>query len=306
MEYKRFRSQTVNPIMEKSLDILFNYPIFTTTHEMYTKMLFYTSDDIYTMWWDGHEGGVEGQNTDTWLYCYIQQIKSSLDKYSLPYHLLGRGDDMRIFVLIPPQYLEVRSMEDIRSELMKNLSTDMVGFNQHIKVDDCYSSEVYFAFGKVSSLYTVELPTAFRKISQCYGANNAFIPLLDDYIGSSLSNAHSSSKSCCNPGHCYLVGLIWTYYYILTTPGYYKCTDDEFVALSLIPSLLGGFPIIFLHNMYVRAESDLFSPFLSIMMFCKSKYLGLYQVIRLFLYIKRQKKVNYTILLKDRSSAYRK
>lgn len=43
---KRFRSQTVNPIMEKSLDKIFNYPIFTT-HEMYTKMLFYTSDDIY-------------------------------------------------------------------------------------------------------------------------------------------------------------------------------------------------------------------------------------------------------------------
>lgn len=175
---KRFRSQTVNPIMENSLDRIFNYPIFTTTHEMYKKMLFYTSDDIYTMWWEGHEGGVEGQNTDTRLYCYIQQIKSSLDKYSLPYHLLGRGDDMRIFVLIPPQYLETRTMEEIRSDLMENLSTDMVGFNQHIKVDDCYASEVYFAFGKVSSLYMVELPTAFRKISQCYGANNAFMPLL--------------------------------------------------------------------------------------------------------------------------------
>lgn len=75
---KRFRSQTVNPIMENSLDKIFNYPIFTTTHEMYTKMLFYTSDDIYTMWWEGHEGGVEGQNTDTWLYCYIQQIKINI------------------------------------------------------------------------------------------------------------------------------------------------------------------------------------------------------------------------------------
>lgn len=48
---KRFRSQTVNPIMENSLDRIFNYPIFTTIHEMYKEMLFYTSDDIYTMWW---------------------------------------------------------------------------------------------------------------------------------------------------------------------------------------------------------------------------------------------------------------
>lgn len=174
------------------------------------------------------------------------------DKYSLPYHLLGRGNDMRIFVLIPPQYLETRTMEEIRSDLMENLLTDMMDFNQHIKLDDCYSSEVYFAFGKVSSLYTVELPTAFRKISQCYGANNAFMPLLDDYIGSSLSNAHSSSKSCSNPGYCYLVGLIWLYYYILSTPEYNKCTDDEYIALSMVPSLLGGFPVIMLHNMYVR------------------------------------------------------
>lgn len=206
---------------------------------------------------------------------------------------------MRIFVLIPPQYLETRTMEEIRSDLMANLSSDMVGFNQHIKVDDCYASEVYFAFGKVSSLYTVELPTAFRKISQCYGANNAFIPLLDDYIGSSLSNAHSSSKSCSNPGHCYLVGSIWLYYYILSTPEYTKCTDNEYVALLMIPSLLGGFPIIMLHNMYVRAESDLLSPFLSLMMFCRHKYTDLYHVLRRFLYIRKQKRINYMILLKD-------
>lgn len=31
---------------------------------MYQKMLFYTEDDLYTMWRDGHEEGVEGKNQD--------------------------------------------------------------------------------------------------------------------------------------------------------------------------------------------------------------------------------------------------
>lgn len=123
------------------------------------------------------------------------------------------------------------------------------------------------AFGKIASVKSVERPMAYRKIAQSYGVNNAFMPLLDDYIGSTLSNAHSASRVCMNLGHCYLVGLLWMYYYLLSTPEYNRLTDPQLITCALILSTLGGFPIIYLHNMYVRAESDLLSPCLQLYQF---------------------------------------
>lgn len=42
---------------------------------------------------------------------------------------------------------------------------------------------------------------------------------------------------------------------------YRRWSDNELVAILMIPNLLGGFPVIYLHNFSVRSESDLLSPF---------------------------------------------
>lgn len=222
----RWRRDALAQVLSETLDKIFDYSIFSSTQKMYQQTLFYTEDDLYTMWWDGHEGGVEEQNQDTWLYTYIQEIKVALEGFDLPYHLLGRGDDMRVYVLIPPQYLTNRSMEQVRTAIVTSLSNRMKSFNHTIRVHDCYASKVFMAFGKISSVKSVELPMAYRKTAQSYGANNAFMPLLDDYIGSTLSNAHSASRMCMNLGHRYIVGLIWMYYYLLSTPEYKNMTDS--------------------------------------------------------------------------------
>lgn len=62
----------------------------------------------------------------------------------------------------------------------------------------------------------------------------------------------------------YYVVLIWVSFYILNHPVYKNIKDTELCELLLIRNAVGGFPIIYLHNMFVRAELDLLSPFIGL------------------------------------------
>lgn len=47
----------------------------------------------------------------------------------------------------------------------------------------------------------------------------------------------------------------------------------------LIPSVVGGLPIIYLHNMYIRAESDLLNPFIDLVKFLETHDFILHQIL---------------------------
>jgi hypothetical protein len=61
------------------------------------------------------------------------------------------------------------------------------------------------------------------------------------------------------------VALWWSYNALLEHDLYKALNDTELLCLLLLPNLLGGFPIIYLHNFFVRAESDLLPPFLDLL-----------------------------------------
>lgn len=130
---------------------------------------------------------------------------------------------------------------------------------------------------------TIELSQVCRKIQKCHGANNAFIATLDEYIASAYSNAHSSCKVSPNVTPVYSIAVFWTSYDLLIHNRFKHLSNIEIVALNLTPSIVGGFPIIFLHNMFVRAESDLLSPFIGIIQFCKKYDYELYELLSNFL-----------------------
>ena len=123
-------------------------------------------------------------------------------------------------------------------------------------MEESYGSTTYFAFSKSASCGTNELPQSYRKIPKVHGANNGFVPLMDEFIGSFYSNAHSACKVTTNPVACYRVVLMWSCYHFSRKRLYSTMSEDQIIALTLTPSIVGGFPIIYLHNMYVRAEND--------------------------------------------------
>lgn len=295
----RQRHECVEPIATQILDQVFDTTVFGKTHQAYKKTMFYVEDEEVVYQWDGQSGGIEGLNQDTWVIVYIHQIRTAMQEFEYPYYVLCRGDDLRIVVLIPPEVLQVENLSEIKNLIVSRVSETMKGFGHLIKVDDSYGSETYFAFSKTASIDTIELPQTFRKIQKAYGANNAFIQTLDEYIGSTFSNAHSACKvgvSCVAP---YVVALFWSIFYLLRTPEFADLGPATLTGLLLIPSIVGGFPIIYLHNMYVRAESDLLSPFISLCHFVDERRPDIAKIMRNFLQYEIGQPKTYTGLWQD-------
>lgn len=67
----------------------------------------------------------------------------------------------------------------------------------------------------------------------------------------------------------------------------------------LVPSIVGGFPIIYLHNMFVRAESDLLSPFIGLTQFLYRYNHEIYSIMINFLKFSYRNPHNLIGLYKD-------
>lgn len=67
----------------------------------------------------------------------------------------------------------------------------------------------------------------------------------------------------------------------------------------LVPSMLGGFPIIYYHNMWVRVESDLLSPFLGMLLFAKDTFHEAYPYMSNFCYSPQSEIKDRDLLFRD-------
>nr|QPL15312.1 RNA-dependent RNA polymerase [Orthopteran chu-related virus OKIAV152] len=295
----KFRPETVDWPMKHTLDKVFDYPIFGKTHETYKKSIIYVPDGDDVYWWDGQAGGIEGQNQDTWVVTYLAQLKVALHGLNIKYHILCKGDDVRIVIAIPNRVLEHTPIGKMKNIIVKRISDKMAGFGHIIKLEESYGSCKYFAFSKSASCEHIELPQGFRKIQKCYGANNAFIPTLDEYIASTFSNAHSSCKTEPIVIPSYSVAAFWSFYYMMNHPKYKDMADNEYLALLLTPSIVGGFPVIYLHNMHVRAESDLLSPFIGIFQHCRKYAPDVAEVMEHFLHVPTPEEEDLNMLFRD-------
>lgn len=290
----KFRKETVDDIFKHTFDKMYNTKIFGRTQERFENMLFYVPDGSKTYSWDGQNGGIEGQNQDSWVEIYINQIKVAIYGLDYKYHVLCKGDDFRLSIIIPDNDPRINDIMGFKNEIMTRVNRIASELGHDIKILDSYGSEVYFNFSKMASIRSVELSQALRKIQKCYGASNAFLPTLDDYIGATFSNAHSTCHATTNFIPCYFTALFWSYAYLVFDKPpprsnknarnrqaneifkahlhYSNLSDDELVALLLSPNMVGGFPVIYLHNMMVRAESDLLPGFFDIYSYCCQYY----------------------------------
>ncbi|AJG39070.1 polymerase [Wuhan louse fly virus 6] len=259
-----FRGEAIHPIMEETLDRFYDVDLWSKTQTAYERSFIYVPDVERMYSWDGQAGGIEGLNQYTWVYAYIHQMKVCLRDQPYPYYILCKGDDLRVAVLVAPDYLEAISIDALKVELLESVASIGRKFGHSIKVEDSYASESYFAFSKDAYVEGAEQSQAMRKVQKCYGANNAFINILDEYVASAFSNAHSASKVAPSPVATYCVGVWWALVALLMDKRYKELADWELVACMLVPNILGGFPIIYLHNMFTRAESDLLPPFLDL------------------------------------------
>lgn len=285
----RFSSRTVDDFCAHTLDKIFDSTIFSKTHKAYENTFIYTPDQDNMYYWDGQRGGIEGLNQYTWMTVYITQMKVCMQGFPFPYHILCKGDDMRIVVLIPEAQYDESMTRQLKNQIVTQISNTCKHFGHKINIEESYGSSHYFAFSKAASFDKIEMPQTFRKIQKVYGANNAFINTFDDYVASTFSNGHSACKVSPTVVPCFSVSLTWFFYYLINSQYYGSLSNDQLITLALVPSLLGGFPIIYLHNFYVRAESDLLSPFLALYQFCVVHYHQISKYMEIFLTIDKNR-----------------
>lgn len=190
-------------------------------------------------------------------------------------------------------------LKRIKVDIVLRLSQTVDDVGHQIKIEEGFGSEMYFAFSKYASYQDIELPQGLRKIQKCHGATNSFLSSLDGHIGSAFSNAHSTCRVFPVVLPSYYVALRCACHYLLSNPGYCKLSDPQLHGLLLVPSILGGFPIIHLHNFHVLAESDLLSPFLCLLDFCRSKFPSVAAAMEQSCKIGCMETSNFMMLLKD-------
>ncbi|APG78770.1 RNA-dependent RNA polymerase [Sanxia atyid shrimp virus 4] len=297
-----FRHETVHPIAHDILDKYYQTgDFFGKTQLAYEHGLFYIpkQDGSGAYHWEGQLGGVEGLNQDTWMMVYIPQMRLALHEFQAHMFVMAYGDDYKAALLIPPDQAnrDITTLKNKIIEVVSNVAQTC--FAQDMKVFDSYGSECFISFCKNASVRGVELSQGFRKIQKCYGANNAFLPHIDDYIASAFSNSHSASRHMPVSYAPFLVGAFWSIHHLLHHYLYEHLSDEQILALLMVPSCVGGFPVIYLYHYFVRGESDHLSTFLDLWKFTTSHYKTVSQYIQYGLRYNLMNPINLEALLRD-------
>lgn len=229
----KFRPETVHKLMENTLDKIFSIDFFRKTHYVYNQSLIYITDEESTIYWDGQCGGIDGLNQDTWVITYLAQLKYAFLNLGYKYHLLCKGDDLRAAVVpVPNTMLRGKERNEFVDIIILALKDAATKFGHEVNIKESYGSQKIFTFSKDINVSGVALPSGLRKIQKAYGSNalNAFFPVLDDYVASTFSTAHSTSAyttTCYAP---YYVALNWTYYYLLSHPIYAGLSESSYIS----------------------------------------------------------------------------
>lgn len=75
--------------------------------------------------------------------------------------------------------------------------------------------------------------------------------------------------------------------------------DLEYVALLLVPSCVGGFPVVMLPNMFVRAVSDHLTTFVHLLLHTKEHHPPLFDILSRFLNLPLQDDPDLCGLIRD-------
>lgn len=220
----------MGPIAGEVLDNIFGETMYRQFHDTYRHMFIYLPDANEVYHWQGQEGGIEGQDQYIWVHSYISHLKTVLSGFGLPFQLLVKGDDARVVILVPPQRLLNQTLDQVRAEMVAHITTGAGQFGHLMKPEESYGSSVYCSFSKNAFIRNTEQPQSFRKCQKAYGANNAFLNTIDDYVASSYSNCHSAAPTSPSPISCYVLAQWWMLIAVTRSPLYNDLPDKVLTA----------------------------------------------------------------------------
>lgn len=270
----RMRSGTVD-IAANVLDGWFGVKLYGKTMKAFQHALVIYKDGKFIRQWMGQEGGIEGLNQATWSWVFIGGMRHALEKTGFKYQITVKGDDVRAALVVPKSTLSIRSMENIKSEIMSNIQELCAHVGWKLNPNECYISRTLMSTSKSYFVNDVHLPNATKKFMRSEGNTNIPFPTLEDTVGTCFSIAHSVCYNSTSVFPAYLGALLQATKAIHASyknkPEFNRWKNhrgmvkDFLVTMLCWPQVIGGPGSLPLQTFLVRGENDMLSVSISLM-----------------------------------------
>ncbi|KAL1454587.1 hypothetical protein WDU94_010807 [Cyamophila willieti] len=245
--------------------------------------------------WRGHLGGIEGLRQKGWTIVTVVLLKYIAELNNIRCQIMGQGDN-QVLVLSYPIDHPV-SLRQRHSTFLKHLDLYLSYFGPPLKLEETWSSSNFFAYGKVAIFEGVPLSMSLKKICRSNRLTNEGIQSLGATLSSIAANSAAATSSDLDPVIPFIIGRLETigaFHLHITNPFYSRyplfyhqgtsniripengvsktvtpriSTYDAHVInsvgvthlalLSLLPSILGGYPTLQLHDLLNHGHPDL-------------------------------------------------
>nr|QWY79453.1 hypothetical protein DerpV7_gp1 [Dermatophagoides pteronyssinus virus 7] len=240
----------------KPFDDVFGVKCYTERMKMYENSILWMESPCGTYLWNGQSGGIEGLSQYTWTFLYNHQATYAIRDFADFSRMLIKGDDLRMALLVHRKQLGDKTPAEYAQHIMSKFSENMAKFGHKIKVEESYCSSRILVFSRCLRVDDVIMPNLLRKGSKISGIQDTVIDTLEEKVASCFSNAHSSGPHGYCPIGLYHTACLMSATYMAQDQQFKNLNEVELTTALLLPSVLGGLPVLMLHNFFVRQESD--------------------------------------------------
>lgn len=279
--------------------------VFSRTHEMFKDSFLYLLNGSYQPTlgstgfvqdmggWLGHLGGIEGLRQKGWTIWTVCLILLASEGHPLVLKLMGSGDNQILKEIFPLDVSRKRALE-IHFAFISSLNEILKHVGPPLKMEETWTSECLFIYGKYIMLDGAPLETYAKRICRMFRMSNEDYPTLESALSSLTANLSSALACSHSPHHLYfiycieLTGLFQLYFrkaYLQRQPlntvlsgssavkiptrsrpiyrsnpalllNGFRQDNDLYIKLALLPRCLGGFPILNLLQCLLRGFPD--------------------------------------------------
>ncbi|WGH72981.1 MAG: putative RNA-dependent RNA polymerase [Trichoderma harzianum mononegavirus 1] len=227
------------------------------------------------LWYD-HLGGFEGICQKLWSITTYAVVSLAMTGLPVSYVSKGQGDNQVMMIRlsrVPGESAET-TLRRLRDLLNKRIPAEFAKVNQEVKPEECLESTSVITYSKDIYVNGVYHPTSLKSLSRLFPHSSQTFPSVRTNVGSIFSTALAGAEKCISPMLCYYAAMFHSALYLYRLSkgrGIYGSQIKQFADIYgneftrwiryvlLLPSELGGFPVIPFTGFIYKGGSDTLS-----------------------------------------------
>jgi hypothetical protein len=279
----RWRKLTVNMFGQDLNDLFGMRNFFTFAHSFFERATIMVrcagieppglKDNVppeSDLLWRNHLGGFEGLIQKMWSLLTVGMIETALRDLQAAYTLTVQGDNVVVTVTQPRDHTIplVEQVIELRDSILANAAVRTAAVNQDLKPEECLESTTTITYSKYVYCKGVDYPTTIKATSRMFPVTSLDFPSVPAFVGAIYSSAVAAAEGAKHPMMCYYQAVFLASSYLRSADGssgvynstlryckHLKGLGGTQLAL-LLPSELGGWPILLPYCFLYRGGSD--------------------------------------------------